>query len=284
MMKYVLMIGLLLGTGALVRADFATDMRAAEALCADKKHEEAIQAYVKLGEGCSDPEQRYQAFRDAALCAQQHLANVPRALQLADRITVQPYVKACRAAIYPWSPSNVVAELGNEDLTQWPEALAAAGFAMRAGAYAGLTNGQAAARDYLRAFQFAKSYEKYDALQRLGNVYWRLLGDELIAEACYRQCVAAFGGGWPGLQARVSLATLLLSQKRYDAALQCLQAPADRPGGGYWLVALLYVEAKVYADMGKTADAIATLETALKTAGIYPGQKKECDELLTTLK
>ena len=87
--------------------------------------------------------------------------------------------------------------------------------------------------------------------------------------------------GWPGLQARVNLGELLLSQKRYDAALQCLKG--DKHGGS-WQVSLLYVEAKVYAEMGRTDEAIADLEAALKTHGIHPSQAKDCEKMLADLK
>ncbi|MDD4869593.1 MAG: tetratricopeptide repeat protein [Kiritimatiellae bacterium] len=272
---------ILASVAGLALADFDADMRVAGTLCKDKKHEEAIQAYVRLGEGCSEPEQRFKAYRDAAVCTQQHLGNVPRALKLAGQINVEPYVKACRVTVYQWSPSNVVAEVGKENLTEWPEDLAAIGFAIRATAYYNLKNGTEAARDFLRAFQFAKSYDKWAALLHLGDTYWKLLDDERLAEACYRKCVADFGGGWPGLQARVNLADLLLSQKRYDAALQCLKGDKH---GGYWQVALLYMEAKVCAEKGKKMEAITSLEAALKTVGINQYQQKDCEKMLSELK
>ena len=88
-------------------------------------------------------------------------------------------------------------------------------------------------------------------------------------------------GGWPGLQARVNLGEMLLSQRRYDTALQCLKGDKH---GGYWQVSLLYVEAKVYSEMGRTDEAIADLEAALKTQGIHPSQAKGCEKMLADLK
>ena len=264
-------------------ADFEADMRAAGTLCKEQKHEQAIEAYVKLSEARSDPDERYQAISAAAICARLHLGSETRALGLCQRIDAEPYVRACRATVYQWatSPPKVVAEFRDEDFSTWPEPLAAIGYAVRGSAYFSAKNGPEAARDFLRAFQFAKSYAKWSALQRLGDTFWKLLDDELLAEACYRKCMSDFGGGWPGLQARVNLGELLLSQKRHDAALQCL---AGAPGvGGFWKAALLIGTAKVHIAAGHQPEAIAALKQAMATAGLHASQKKECESLLAGL-
>jgi hypothetical protein len=278
-----LSMGALIAAGAVYAADFDADMRAAAALCGAQKHEEAIQAYVTLGEACSDPDKRYEAISAAALCARLHGGSEAKALKLAEHIKVEPYAKACRALVYQWqtSPSNVLAEFRTEDFSAWPETLAAIGYDVRGSAYYNLGNGTNAAADFLKAFQFGKSMDKWTALRRLGNTYWKLLDDEIIAEACLRKCAAECGGGHPGLQARIDLATLLLSQQRVDAALQCLR---EAKPGGSWQAALLLMEAKVYAAMGKKPEAAAALDAASKTVGIQPHQKKECEALLVTLK
>jgi hypothetical protein len=265
-------------------AGFEAGLRAAGAMCQERKHEEAIRAYVKLGEGRSDPDERYQAISAAAVCARLHLGSEVRALDLCQRIRAQPHVKACRATVYQWatSPREVLKEFRDEDFSTWPESLAAIGYAVRASAHYNMENGPKAARDFLRSFQFAKSYAKWSALQRLGDTFWRLLDDEILAEACYRKCMSDFGGGWPGLQARVNLGELLVSQKRYDLALQCL---SGAPGaGGYWKAAMLMGTAKVHIAAGRKSEATAALKQALATAGLYPSQKTECEALLSTLK
>lgn len=265
-------------------ADFEGDLRAAEQLCKQKKHEEAIRAYVTLGEGRSDPEERYQAIQAAAVCARLHLGSETRALDLCQQIKVQPYVKACRAAVYQWatSPNKVLDEFRDEDFSTWPESLAATGYTVRATAYYNTKRGAEAARDYLKAFQFAKSFAKWAALQRLGDTYWKLLDDELLAEACYRKCMSDFGGGWPGLQARVNLGELLLSQERYEAALQCLTGLPQIEG--YWKAALLIGTAKAHIGAKHKPEAVAALNQALAIVGLHPSQKKECESLLSGLK
>ena len=276
--------GLVMLAAGAAMADFEGDLRDAGALCTAKKHEEAVQAYLKLGESRSDPEERFQAISAAAVCTRLHLGGEARALELCQRIKAEPYVKACRATVYQWatSPQRVLAEFRDEDFSVWPESLAAIGYKVRATAYYNLKNGKEAARDYLKTFQFAKSYSKWSALQRLGDTYWHLLDDELLAEACYRKCMSDFGGGWPGLQARVELGNLLLSQQRYDAALQCLNgAPTT---GGVWKGSLLIGAAKVHIAAGHKSEAIATLKQALATAGLHASQTTECEKLLAGLK
>lgn len=266
-------------------ADFEAGLRAADGLCRDqKKHEEAVRAYLKLAEGRSDPEQRYQAVSAAAVCMRLHLGSEDRALELSQRIGVEPYAKACRATVYQWatSPQKVLAEFEDEDFSAWPDSLAATGYAVRASAHYTMKHGPEAARDFLRAFQFAKTYAKWSAFQRLGDTFWKLLDDEVLAEACYRKCMSDFGGGWPGLQARINLGDLLLSQKRYDAALQCL---SGMPGAqGFWKAALLIGTAKVHIAAGRRPEATAALKEASETAGLHASQKAECEKLLSGLK
>jgi tetratricopeptide (TPR) repeat protein len=237
---------------------------------------------VELGEARTEPERRYEAICAAAVCARLHKGGESKALALCERIGVEPYAKACRAKVYTWavSPSNVVAELGGEDFSTWPEDLAAIGYANRGAAYYTVKKGPEAARDFLKAFQCGTGSPKWSAFQRLGDTYWKLLGDEVYAEAIYRKCVHDIPGGYPGLQARVNLAELLLSQKRYEDALECLFSYKH---GGSWQVRMLYARAKVYGEMGKKAEARACLEEALNTVGIQPRQAKQCKERLATL-
>ncbi|MFA7159590.1 MAG: hypothetical protein WC299_09830 [Kiritimatiellia bacterium] len=286
-MKKVLFAIALLGVPAwIVTADFNSDLQAAAALCKDGKHAEAIQAWINLGDSSADVQEQYAAICKAAECARLHEGGEARALEMAAYLKTEPYGKACRAFVYQWSGafSNIVAEFENEDLAAWPEDMAANGYKVRGGAHFNLKHGPQAARDFLKTFQCSKSYDKWTAMRMLGQTYWKLLDDPLIAEGCFRKCISDFGGGHPGLQARVELADLLLEQKRYEDALKCLQAPADRPGAGYWLGALLYSEAKVNAAMGRKAEAINALETVLKTHGINQYQQKDCEKMLATLR
>jgi tetratricopeptide (TPR) repeat protein len=265
-------------------ADFEAGLRVASALCKAGNHAEAIKAWLKLGTSCSDPEERYQAIGAAAECVRLHQRSEDRALELCQQINAQPYVKAARARVYQWasSPKTVLAEFRDEDFSSWPESLAAVGFSVRGMAHFQLKNGPEAARDYLRAFQFARSYDKWSAFQRLGDTCWKLLDDPVLAEACYRKCMSDFGGGWPGLQARVNLGELLCAQRRYDDALKCFTG--SPPVGGSWRASMLLGTARVHLAAGRKPEAVAALKQALATVGMHAHQKSECESLLDKLK
>ncbi|NUQ63172.1 MAG: DUF4838 domain-containing protein [Pirellulales bacterium] len=261
-------------------AQFEAGLTAASTLCKAGNHAEAIAAWLRLGESKSDPEERYQAIAAAAECVRLHQGNEAKALETCRQIGAEPYVKAARASIYQWtsSPKQVLAEFGDEDFSAWPEPLAAVGCAVRGAAHFQLKSGPEAARDYLRTFQLAKTYDKWAAFQRLGDTCWKLLDDPVLAEACYRKCMSDFGGGWPGLQARVNCGELLCSQQRYDDALECYAGSPVK--GGTWGVSMLIGTAKVHIAAGRKTEAVATLKQALATFGIMPHQKKECETLL----
>lgn len=269
--------------GALNSVDLDAASQAAAALCQAGKHAEAIEAWLRLGASRSDPEERYRAISGAAECVRLHQSDEAKALELCRQIKAEPYIKAARARVYQWtsSPKQVLADLGDEDLSAWPEELAATGYAVRGAAHFQLKHGPEAARDYLRAFQFAKSYHKWSAFQRLGDTCWKLLDDPVLAEACYRKCMADFGGGWPGLQARLNLGEMLCALKRYDDALTCLNMPSLE---GTWAASMLIGKAKVHTAVGRKAEAIAALEKAQATVGIMEHQQRECKTLLESLR
>ena len=102
-------------------------------------------------------------------------------------------VKAARARIYQWAtaPDKVLEEFRDEDFSAWPESLAATGYSVRGAAHYRLENGPEAARDFLRAFQVAKSYSKWSAFQRLGDTCWKLLDDQAVRQqnVPYSLCV-----------------------------------------------------------------------------------------------
>jgi tetratricopeptide (TPR) repeat protein len=268
---------------SLSSADFEATLQAASALCTAGRHADAIDAWLRLGASRSDPDERYQAISSAAECVRLHQGSEAKALELCQRINAEPYAKAARARIYQWatSPKQVLADLGDEDLLAWPEDLAAVGYAVRGAAHFRLQHGPEAARDYLRAFQFARSAHKWSAFQRLGDTCWKLLDDPVLAEACYRKCMSDYGGGWPGLQARLNLGELLCKLNRYDEALACLNRPSLE---GTWAASMRIGAAKVQISAGRKPEAVAALEKALATAGVMAHQKRECEELLKGLK
>lgn len=263
--------------------DFASRMDAAHDLCRNDRHEEAIAVYTALARSSSDVQRRYEAISAAARCARLHLSSEPRALELCEEIGDPLYAKGCRAVVYQWatSPAQVIEDLGEEDFIRWPEELAAIGFMVRGQAHYHLKNGQQAVDDLVRAYQFSRGREKWAALQRLGDTFWHCLDDEILAEACYRKCIAAAGLAWPGLQARVNLGSLLLSQERHDAALQVLTGAPEATGTHR--AALLLGAAEVHVATGQQPAARSALKKALQTQGIHASQKQQAEKLLAEI-
>jgi tetratricopeptide (TPR) repeat protein len=276
----IALVNLTLGATGVQASDFSSRMSTAGDLCRDGRHAEAIEAYAALAQSRSAVEERYQAISAAARCARLHLHSEARALELCDLTDHPLYAKACRAVVYQWatSPGRVLEDLGDEDFTRWPEDLAAIGFMVRGQAHYRLENGRQAVDDFVRAYQFSRGQEKWAALQRLGDTFWHRLDDEILAEACYRQCMSVSGLGWPGLQARVNLGSLLLDQERHDAALQVF---TGAPGaGGTWRIALLIGAARVHIATGAREAARSALHEALQTPAITASQKQDAEELL----
>ncbi len=268
---------------SLEASDFALRMDAVDDLCREGQHEQAVAAYLALAKASPDVEQRYEAVCAAARCARLHLGSEARALELCGEIGDPLYAKACRAVVYQWatSPARVIEDLGEEDLTRWPEELAATGFMVRGQAHYRLENGKQAVDDFVRAYQFSRGGQKWAALQWLGDTFWHRLDDEILAEACYRKCMAVSGLAWPGLQSRVHLGSLLLKQERHDAALQVL---TGAPGAtGTWRAALLIGTARVHAATGERDAARAALNEAIGTPGIHALQKEQAETLLTKI-
>jgi tetratricopeptide (TPR) repeat protein len=268
---------------SVVASDFASRMDSADALCREGRHEEAVAAYVALAKASREVVQRYDAISAAARCARLHLGSEARALELCDAVADPLYTKACRAVVYQWatSPARVIDDLGEEDLTRWPEELAANAFMVRGQAHYRLENGKQAVDDFVRAYQFSQGQEKWAALQRLGDTFWHRLDDEILAEACYRKCMAVSGLGWPGLQSRVNLGALLLAQERHDAAMQVL---TGAPGAtGTWRAALLIGAAQVHAATGQADAARSALNEAVQTPGIHASQKEQARTLLNEI-
>ncbi|MDY0167046.1 MAG: tetratricopeptide repeat protein [Thermoguttaceae bacterium] len=265
---------------SLAASDFASRMDAADDLCREGRHEEAVAAYVALAKASPEVERRYEALSAAARCARLHLSSEARALELCGEIGDPLYAKACRAVVYQWasSPARVIEDLGEEDLTLWPEELAATGFMVRGQAHYNLDNGKEAVDDFVRAYQFSRGRDKWAALQRLGDTFWHRLDDEILAEACYRKCMSDSGLAWPGLQSRVNLGSLLLAQQRHDAALQVF---TGAPGAtGTWRAALLIGAARVHAATGQPDAARSALNEAIQVPGIHAWQKEEAEKLL----
>ena len=279
------MVGLAL-TAGLARAEFSDDMLAAAQLRKDGKHKEAIQAYLALAEQAPDDDRRFEAVCAAARCARLDTpSGEARALTLCDQAGPDPYPKACRATIYYWmtSPSNVVTDLGAEEIAAWPEALAVVGFSARGRAHLFLKNGPAAVADFVKVYQFGNLFGKMDGLKWLGDTYWKLLDDTVLAEAFYRKCMAMGPGSTPGLLARINLGALRTEEGRHDDALKVLNDFLPR-ASGCWKADMLLGIAKTHIAAGQAEQARDALEAVPASPGVLSHQVKAAEQLKASLK
>ncbi len=277
-----LIILLLLPLGTLAADnDFRNRLNDCHELCQAGNHEEAVAAYVELADSQTAIEEKFNALSAAARCARLHLRSEARALELCDRLDEETWRLACRAVIYQWAtnPAQVLEDLGEVDITTWPDALAATGFMVRANAHYRQENGQQAVDDYVRAYQFSSGREKWGALQRLGDTFNHLLDDEILAEACYRHAMNNGGFAWSGLQARVSLGNLLIRQGRFDDALAVFSASPD----GTWRTSMLLGTARTHLAANNREAARQTLDEIRAWPHASAAQKQETQSLLEAL-
>ena len=285
MWKKMLMAGTVIAGCMVVMADFQGDIATIKKLCQEQKHDEAIKAFLELGAKSVDAQQ-WQAVTEAALCTMQHKKNASEALALTEQIKSEPYKKVARLKILKFSsPQQVVDEFKGEDFSKWPEPEIGLAYLERGRAYLSLKNGTEAEKDLLNAVKMYKvgQFQKWEAMQLLGDTYWKVMNDETKAEDSYRDCIDGFSGGWPAFIARINLSEMLRKQKKYDEALQCLQS-GTATESPFWTAEIKEGVAKVYIDQGKKAEAVAIAEEVLKMPGITDQQKRKFEKILTDLK
>lgn len=262
--------------------DFSGEMKRAADLSKKGKNEEAVAAYVALAEKQTELPKKFEALSEAAKCARLKLRSEKRALEICDTFNDETYRLGCRAVVYQWasSPKKVLEDLGDVDMLQWPENLAATGYMVRGQAHFREKHGEQARDDFVRAYQLNKGRPKWSAIQRLGDTFRDYLDDEILAEACYRKAMKSGGFGWSGLQARVNLADLLTKQKRCDEALELL----DVKQSGSWGATMLIGAAKAHLAKKEPEKAKEALQKALKLKGTHPHQQKQAENMLSEIK
>lgn len=264
-----------------VADDFGDRLRDASDLCKNGDHEESVAAYIALADSQTDDARQFEALSAAAQCARLHIRSEVRALEICDRLEDEQWRLACRAVVYQWmtSPPRVLEDLGDVDMTQWPDALAATGFMVRGQAHYSENNADQAVDDFVRAYQFSTGRSKWAALQRLGNTFLNLKDDEILAEACFRHAMNNGGFAASGLQARVSLGNLLIQQNRFDDALKIFSVRPD----GTWRTQMLIGTAQAQIAANNLQEAQKTLEELRSWPHVSGLQSKQIAEIANTL-
>ncbi|MFC1453966.1 tetratricopeptide repeat protein [Verrucomicrobiota bacterium] len=272
-----LLIGMSVSTA---RADYTADRQAALAMVAAKQHEQALAAFLVMGETAQNDYQRSDAFEQAAMCALT-LQRLDEALRLADRIPLRPHARTVRMRLMAeqkqWQ--QIVDTFKDVDPSDWPRSAAGEAFYLRGLAYCKLKDLESARRDLTAA---AQRRLKTDVFFELAGVCMALKRDVDAMDAWLGvQRTLKDVGGWQYYTSITARAGILLRNGKYNCALKELDK-VNRTSG-YWLVKCLKLRGAVLTAMDRKTEAKAIYEEALKTKGISDIQKKNIEAALNNI-
>ena len=285
MLKPIVAFAVVLSCGAIARADYPADRKAAMKLVWSGRHEEALAAFLKMVETAASDVQKSDALDLAAMCAHRLKRN-DQAMKLAQRIPLAPASKTCQMRVLTQNRKwrEVADTFKDEDLDAWPEYLAAEAFYMRGQAHYQTKDGQKAAADLAKAAEYLTDGNILGlALNRLGDTYRDLLKDDARAIAAYRRAYQTYNV-YKHCPAAMAIAGILSRQQKHDDALQELRKiDMSKVTIPYWRGAMLAAYARVLAKQGNKAEALAKYNEALQVQGIYPVQKTAFEKALQEL-
>ncbi|MDD4871168.1 MAG: hypothetical protein PHR77_11470 [Kiritimatiellae bacterium] len=284
MLKKIFLAGLLSVCTAHVMADYVADRKAAVALAAAGKQQEAITAFVKMAEGPASDFQKSDAHEQASQCAI-NLKQYDQAMEMTKKIPLQPVSKTCQMRIMmaerKWQ--EVVDRFKDEVIDSWPEEVAANAFHYRGGAYYNLKDGIRAEKDLKKAAELlTEENAKGLALIALGDTYRHLLkNDDLAIETYRRVYKTAF---YKQCQAVISTAGIFQRQNKLnEAVMEMNKIDMKKVQSGYWRIAMLQAWGGVLGGQGKKSEAIAKYNEALSVDGISSWQKTSCEKSVKDL-
>ena len=143
MLKRTIFIGLVLALCMNVRADYPSDRKAATALYAAGKNEEALAAFRKMAAEKVTDFQKSDALEQAAMCAHR-LKQFDLAMDLALQIPIAQISKSVQLnhLVYQRKWKEVVEKFKDEDISSWPNDIAGRSFFFRAQSYSVLGDGK----------------------------------------------------------------------------------------------------------------------------------------------
>lgn len=267
-------------------SDYVIDRKAAVALVAARKYDEALAAFIRMSEYAETDLQKSDALQQAALCADA-LKQPDRAAELARKIPLAPVSKTCLMQILEnggqWQ--EIVDKFKDEDFDTWPERLRGDACLRRGYAYQRIKNGAAAASDFNHAAEYITDLNtKGYCLNLLGDTYRFLLQDDDRAVSAYRKTYAA-GNIYKHCQAAINIADILRQQKKYAAAVEEFRnVDMEQVMAPFWRGSLLCAQAQALGAAGRKAEAIATCQAALQLKDLPDEARKRCEAALKELK
>lgn len=262
--------------------------RAAQALTAARKWEEALAAYLKMSEAEKISDfRKSDALQQAARCAAA-LKDFERADELADQIPIESVAKTTRmnnlTAQRKWQ--EIPEAFGDQDLSQWPFWQIGEGAYVRGKAYYFSKNGERADDDLKLALKYEPdSRTKVGIRQMMAHNLETNLSNETEALALYSEnFVGKSGIGGADEFRSVDRASQILSkQGKHDDALAAFDVVNFEKTTGFWLNEMLISKATALAAAGRQVEAKADLEKVLKDSAASESQRKRAKDLLVAL-
>jgi tetratricopeptide (TPR) repeat protein len=267
------------------RADYPADRKAAAALYAAGKNEEALAAFKKMAADKVTDFQKSDALEQASFCAHR-LKQFDLALELARQIPIAPISKCVQMnhMVYQRKYKELVEKFKDEDIASWPEEIAGRSFSFRAQAYFTVGDGKKAEADFKNALRYPLEYSlKSQILQGLGDTYRDILKDDGQALNSYRMMLQSGGARYQQHYAIMSASGILARQGKYDEAVQELNRIDMKGLPGNWRYEMLFAYGNNLAKSGKNTEALAKYGEALGVEGITPVQKSAAQKALNEL-
>jgi tetratricopeptide (TPR) repeat protein len=269
-------------------SDYLEARRAASALASQGERAEALTAFSQMAEREVTDFQKSDALEQAAYCAR-GLNQLDRAVELADRIPLEPVAKAVRMQnlLALRKPAELIAQFRDEDISTWPFWKAGEGYYLRGRAYADTGAGREAEADLTKGLEFTTdSRSRQDVWLALGANRENSLKDTAGALAAYRRIVETpkHHGNATYFRGIQGAARMLHERGEYDEALAILRKVDIDELRGYWHASMLLAVGRTLAGAGKTDQALAVYREVLDDETAHANHRKAAQDAIQAIK
>jgi tetratricopeptide (TPR) repeat protein len=269
-------------------ADYFTDRQAAAALLQAGKPAEAMERFLAMASADVGAERRSDALTQAVHCGMA-VKQWDRAADLAKQIPLEHPSKLAQMMVLHAHANRRFPELldrfAGEDLSRWPEHVAAQAWLMRGQAAASEgKHFKLAVTDLTMALRFPMDTRtRAQTLNLLAGVHVRL-GQEDEAIALYEQ-VCAMTDPYRAANAAISLANILAARGEHARVVTVIQAiPLDKISPGSIRTGLLPAMGDALAAAGDREGAIARYRQAIAEHGDSGQYKAACEAKISALR
>jgi predicted negative regulator of RcsB-dependent stress response len=250
--------------------DWLIEAHAAAQLMNKRKLDEALTTFVALSnrEKATDY-QISHALRQAAACAR-HSKNFEQAAELAKQIPLAAMSKTAQMEnlLAQQKGKEIIDQVGDEDLSQWPFTEIGAAALARGRAYYALKAGEQADADLRLALEYTSDPRtRMSILAAMASNRERVLKNDDLALEAYRTIADSTTNTgsaeyFSGLQ---GAARILTRRGEYDEALQVLDLVDAEKLGGSWSGSMILVRGQTLEAAGRKAEALQAYRAVLSS-------------------